>query len=101
MGGPGAGMGEKGGGATEEISALNRNYLQELPGSSMPHTHSLTTSDSVPLAGGYQHTRTVVKPPGSVCPAGLCQTTRCQSDLFSPVALRQSGEAESLRHMAF
>lgn len=79
--------------ATYVISTLKRNYLQELPGSSMPDTHSHTTS--VPPAGGHQHTRTVVKPLGPVCPAGLCQTTRCQSYPSSPVALRQSGEVES------
>lgn len=78
-------------GAPEEISALNHNYLQELPGSSMPHTHTHKTSDAAPPAGGHQHTSTVVKPPGSVGSAGL--NTWYQSDPFSPDALRQSGEA--------
>lgn len=86
--------GRGGRGATEEISALNRNYLQELPGSSTPHTlthsHNLRRSAT---CWWHQRTSTVVKPPGSVGSAGLCQTTWCQSDPFSPDALRQSGEA--------
>lgn len=96
FGGPkGCKRGLEGGGATEEISALNRNYLQNYL-VVQHHTHTVTTtSDLAPPAGGHQYTRTVVKPPGSVCPAGLCQTTRCQLDRFSPVALRQSGGAES------